>query len=63
MFKHASWKALRSGPIGTATVTVQAALNPAADGFIFNSQAYDEESTAAGDSSGAEENIPEGNIQ
>ncbi len=44
VFKHASWKSLRSGLTGTATVTVQAP-KPAADGFIFNSKAYDEEST------------------
>jgi hypothetical protein len=57
VFKHASWKALRSGLTGTATVTVQAP-KPTADGFIFNSKAYDEESTVAGDSLGAEGNIP-----
>ncbi len=54
LFKHASWKMLRSGLTGTATVTVQAAPKPAADGFIFNSKAYDEESTVGGDSAGAE---------
>ncbi len=57
VFKHASWKALRSGLTGTATVTVQAP-KPAAGGFIFNSKAYDEESTLAGDSSGAEGTAP-----
>ncbi len=55
VFKHASCKALRSGLTGTATVMVQAP-KPAGDGFIFNSKAYDEESTSAGDSSGAEGN-------
>ena len=59
VFKHASWKALRSGLTGTATVVVQAqAPKATTDGFVFNSKAYDEESTAAGDSSGAEGNIP-----
>ncbi len=48
VFKHASWKTLRSGLTGTATVTVQATPKPAAGGFIFNSKAYDEESTEAG---------------
>ncbi len=56
VFKHASWKALRSGLTGTATGTVQAAPKPVADGFIFNSKAYDEESAVAGDGSGAEGN-------
>jgi hypothetical protein len=57
VFKHASWKALRSGLTGTATVRVQSAPKPmtAADGFIYSSKA-DEESTVAGDGSGAKGN-------
>ncbi len=55
VFKYASWKVLRSGLTGTATVTVQAAPKPAPDSIIFSSKArYDEESTVAGDGSGAD---------
>jgi hypothetical protein len=39
VFKHASWKALRSGLTGTATVRVQASKpRTAADGFDFYSE-------------------------
>jgi hypothetical protein len=59
VFKHASWKALRSNLTGAATVAVQAPKPlTAVDGFNFNSKAYDEESTASGNSSGTEGNVP-----
>jgi hypothetical protein len=63
VFKHASWKALRSGLTGTATV--QETPKPTSVGFIFNSKAYDEESTVAGDSSMAStfSSVAEGNTQ
>jgi hypothetical protein len=46
VFKHASWKALRSGLTGTATVMVQAPkLMSEAGDFIHSSKANDEESS------------------
>jgi hypothetical protein len=55
VFKYASWKALRSGLTGAATVRVQAP-KPAADDFNYNSKVYDEESMVVGDGSAAEGN-------
>ena len=54
VFKYASWKVLRTGLTGMATV--QAAPKPAGDCFTFNSKACDKESAVAGDGSGAEGN-------
>ncbi len=48
VFKHASWKALRSGLTGTVTVTVHVPkLMKKAGGFTYSSKEKDEESTAA----------------
>jgi hypothetical protein len=44
VFKHASWKALRNGLTGTATVRVQIPkFRMEEDGFNYNSKANDQE--------------------